>query len=100
MLKLQIEFNVKFIDRRGGVACEVVVANTSTWYFPAGGWEFRKATKTKEIGMEVIVIEGVIDCLGINEITKRARGKGEQRGPRDNFGLTHRHTHTHMIFLR
>lgn len=75
---LQIRCFLTNVSKSGdGVECKKV-ASASKWYFPAGSWKSKRSAGTKYVDMEVTVIEGMIECIGIDGITKARKNRENQ----------------------
>lgn len=58
--------------KRDGVEYEILIS-LSKWDFLAGGWKSKTSEGIKDIDMGVIVIDSMIECIGIDDITKEER---------------------------
>ena len=65
-------------NKRDGVECKILI-NLSKWDFLAGGWKSKTSAGIKDTDMGVIVIKGMIECTGIDDITKGERETRKNR---------------------
>ena len=56
-------------NKRDGVECKILIS-LSKWDFLAGGWKSKTSAGIKDID---IVIDGMIECIGIDDIAKGER---------------------------